>query len=365
MFWKRNWKPILSLILAVGLVAVALVGCGQKETSKGTSSPGTPSPGKADTAGKQGTSKAGGPEFVLKYAEANAYDNDNTAKAGEYFCKRVEELTDGRVKVEFYPGGQLGANERQYGEQMMAGVLDFAHVNAASIESLVPDLGILNVPYLIKGPDHYARIWSTKAGEYLQKKMNEKNLTVIGWFYCGDRNIFSKRPVKSLEDLNGLKLRTMQSEVIMDAWKALGAAPVPMPYGEVYSALQTGTVDAAENHSFAYSAMKFYEVAKYYNLTKHQGCSCMIVASSQTLKKLPDDLRNAVLQAGAEASAWLRGFNTLGWPSQLEWLKGKGVTIVEFDPKGVEEKIKPVHDKVAQKYGEIYQAIVDVAPRSK
>lgn len=358
MFWKRNWKAIWSLILVGGLVAAVLAGCGQKETSTGT-----PSPGKSDTAVKQETSKAGEPEFVFRYAEANAYDNDNTAKAGEYFCKRVEELTGGRVKVEFYPGGQLGASERQYGEQMMAGILDFAHVNAASIEGLVPDLGILNTPYLIKGEEHYNRIWSSKAGEYLQEKMNEKNLTVIGWFFCGYRNIFGNSPVKSLDDLKGLKLRTMQSEVIMDAWKALGAAPVPMPYGEVYSALQTGTVDAAENHSFAYSAMKFYEVAKYYNLTEHQGCSCMIVASSDTLKKLPDDLRNAVLQAGAEASAWLRGFNTLGWPSQLEWLKGKGVTIVEFDPKGVEEKIKPVHDKVAQKYGEIYQAVVDAAPK--
>jgi len=300
------------------------------------------------------------PEFVLRYAEINPL-SVHCALSSQYFCQRVRELTQGRVEVKFYHSSALGASERQYGEQVMLGMLDFARLASASIEGLVPELGILNVPYNIDYFEKFYNIEKSELGRYLEKKMNEKNMSILSWFDCATRNIFSIRPIKSLDDLKGVKIRVMESEIIIDAWKILGAQPVPMPYGEVYSALQTKTIDAAENMVFAYSGMKFYEVAPYYNLTEHQGCPCLLIASKSTLDKFPRDLRELVMRAGYETTTWMRGYKVEGIQTKLDYLKKEGVTIVDFDKTGLDDKMKQIAEKARNKFGEeLYQMWMEV-----
>lgn len=356
MSWQRPAKSIWGVVVVLLLVAVVLAGCAQKEAGTGA-----PSSGKVDTtarkeAGSQG--KAGMPqkaEFVLRFAQVNPEGDHAYAWTERFFCRRVEELTGGRVKVEYFPGGMLGGNERQYAEQLMTGVLDFAHLATAAISTIVPELDLMNVPMLLQNGEQYHYLWwHTRSGELLRKKLEEKNLVLIATRWCGERSVFAKRPVKSLEDLKGLKIRVMQSDTIIEAWKLLGAAPVPMAYGELYSALQTGTVDAGENMPMAYLMGKFYEVAPYYCLTKHQGCPCIVVASASTLNKLPPELREAVLQAGQEATAYMQGFTNRSWRTELQQIKELGKNIVEFDRTGVEDKLKPLYDKLSAQYPDIF-----------
>lgn len=355
-------QKIIVFVIAICLLAlVPLAGCGERKGGETGNVKGSNSTTSAAQEQSGAPKKA---DFVLRFAQTNAEGDHAYAWTERFFCRRVEELTGGRVKVEYFPGAMLGGNERQYAEQLMSGVLDFAHVATASISNIVPELDLVNVPLLLQnGEQYHYLMWHTRSGELLRKKLEEKNLVLLSTRWCGDRNIFAKRPVKSLEDLKGLKIRVMQSENIMEAWKLLGAAPVPMAYGELYSGLQTGTVDAGENMPMAYLMGKFYEVAPYYCLTKHAGCPCIIVASATTMNKLPPELREAVLQAGREATAYFQGFTNRSWRSELQQIKELGRNIVEFDRTGAEEKLKPLYDKLSAKYPDIFHDIQLVRER--
>jgi len=249
------------------------------------------------------------PEITLKFANANAWSTNNV-KAGAFFVERVKELTHGRVAIQYYPAGALGMNERAFAEQLQAGTLDLAHLATGSFSTMVPELGFFGLFYANRSPAHFYRITSSPIGKFMEKKSEEKGVKILGWYVCAMRSIFlTDKPIYTPEDLKGVKVRVMEDEMMINSFKALGASPVPLAYGEVYTALQTGVIDAAENHPTVYIGQKFYEPAPYYSLTEHMGCPCMVAISVKTWSKLDKEAQDAILQAEQEASAWLRGYN--------------------------------------------------------
>jgi TRAP-type C4-dicarboxylate transport system substrate-binding protein len=173
----------------------------------------------------------------------------------------------------------------------------------------------------------------------------------IGAFSVPPRNIYSnKRPITKPEDLKGLKFRTMQSPIQLKAWEILGAAPVAVAFQELYSALQTGVVDAAENPAFLVWGTKQYEAIDYYSLTRHQINTGMVVITEHGLNKVPEDLRQVVIDAGPVAA---NAGTKYVWDSNekfIELLRGAGIKVVEVDNKPFVERIAPLHDELAKEY---------------
>jgi len=289
------------------------------------------------------------PEITLKFANANAWSTNNV-KAGAFFEQRVKELTHGRVAIQYYPAGALGMNERAFAEQLQDGTLDLVHLATGSFSTMVPELRFFGLFYANQSPAHFYRITASPIG-------------ILGWYCCAMRSIFLKdKPIYKPEDLKGVKVRVMEDEMMINSFKALGASPVPLAYGEVYTALQTGVIDAAENHPTVYIGQKFYEPAPYYSLTEHMGCPCMVAISVKTWNKLDKEAQDAILQAEQEASAWLRGYNVYDIPRALKFLEDQGIKVNKVEKGPFIELMKPLLEKyipqiIGEELYEIYKAI--------
>lgn len=302
------------------------------------------------------------PEITLKFANANPIAV-NTCKAGVYFSERVAELTNGRIKVEYYHSGALGMNERVFAEQLAAGTLDLSHLASASFSTMVPALGVLSLGYVTQNPAHWYRLISSPIGKFLENEAEKKDVKILNWYCCAMRSIFlRKKPINTLEDLEGVKIRTMEDKMQMETFKALGAKPVPLAYGEVYTALQTGVIDAAENHPTVYIGGKYYEVAPYYSLTEHMGCPCLVAMSLKTWRKLDKEAQSSVLRAAQEEMGWIRGYNVYDFEKNYKWLKDKGIKVNRVDKDKFLEKLKPLHEKyiptlIGKDLYEVYKSI--------
>jgi tripartite ATP-independent transporter DctP family solute receptor len=303
------------------------------------------------------------PQTVLKLANANPL-TVNTAKSKMFFCERVNELTHGRIKVEYYHSGALGRNERVLAEQLQVGTLDLSHLASASYSTIVPELGILSLGYFVRNYGHWYRIMASPIGDFLKEKSEEKGIKILGYYVCAMRNVFlADHPVHTPEDFKGVKIRVMEDKMSIETFKALGAIPTPLPYGEVYTALQTGVVDAAENHITAYLGMKFNEPAPYYSLTEHMGCPCLLAMSLKTWDALDKEAQDAVLQAAKEELGWIRGYNVYDIPRAMKYAQEEeGVKINTIDKQKFVDVVKPLHDKyIPQLIGEdlykVYKSI--------
>jgi len=276
-----------------------------------------------------------------------------------FFCERVKELTGGRIAVEYYHSGALGANERVFAEQLRDGVLDMSHLATASYSTMVPELGVLSLGYVIKSLDHWYRVTASPIGKFLEAKSEEQGIKILNWYNCAPRNVFlAAHPIYTPKDLEGVKIRVMEDKMQIETFKALGAVPTPLPYGEVYTALQTGVVDAAENHITAYLGMKFDEPAPYYSLTGHMGCPCLLAVSLKTWNALDKEAQDAIQQAAREEVGWLRGFNVYDIPRALKYAEAeRGVKINAVDKDAFIKVVTPLHDRFIPEFigAELYE----------
>ena len=269
------------------------------------------------------------------------------------FKKLVEQNSNGRIEVKVIGGGQLGDMPQIY-ENLRLGTIDCSGFDAATAGPFIPEYSFVGAPLVVQSRKH-ADLLSDPSRPYFKtiaKLLREKmKVVAIGAFSVPPRNIYSNiRPVTKPEDLKGLKFRTMQSPIQLRSWKILGAAPLAVAFQELYSALQTGVVDAAENPAFLVWGTKQYETIKYYSLTQHQINTGMVVITEHALNKVPEDLRQVVIDAGPVAAA---AGTKYVWDSNekyIELLKGAGIKVVEVDNKPFVEKIAPLHDELAKEY---------------
>ncbi|WP_069999320.1 TRAP transporter substrate-binding protein [Cellulosilyticum sp. I15G10I2] len=278
---------------------------------------------------------------VVLNAATNNPKTSGHYKGLEIFKALVEERTDGVVQVELYSDAVLG-DEEQMAEGMQMGTVDVMMAASAKYANFVPEMDIYSPPYTFKSWDHMLAVVDSDVNDKIAKAVKERRGDIyLGVFTDGVRNVFTKKPVNNLDDIKGLKLRTMTGPNETNSWKALGANPTPLAYTELYAALESGVVDGAENSMAAILNMKFYESCKYVYRTQHNYLTLPFFISAKAVEKIPADLRDVVIQAGMDTCK-----EQISWAiesdkkAQETLVKEHGVTIVEMTKEDHERALE-------------------------
>lgn len=309
-------------------------------------------------AGQQQGSSTGDKPVVLKLGHVNS-DKDLWQDGSLKFAELVSQKTGGKVKVEVYPSSQLG-NDRDMAEGLQMGSVDFALI-AGVLGNFEPSIQLLEMPYLFRDDDHLRKVLYGPIGQEIFDKLL-KNASIRGLAYWdrGPREVTSNKPINSPADLKGLKIRVPEIPPMVAAWKAMGANPTPMAFGEVYTALQQHTIDAQENPiSIIYSA-RFNEVQKYLAMTNHKYEYVILAMSDKTYQKLTPDQQKAVEEAAKEAADYYNNLVTSKTDQMLQELKDKGMQVTTPNAEEFAKLAKTTHAEFANKYGkDIYDRIIN------
>ncbi|CAN7454034.1 TRAP transporter substrate-binding protein [Pararhizobium sp. LjRoot238] len=239
-------------------------------------------------------------EFNLKASHSAA--NTEPYQTGlQTFADRVRELSGGRVEVTIYPNNQLG-NEKEVLEGLLLGTVDFAVTANGVLGNFVPSVGIFDLPFLFRDREHLYKVMDGPVGDQLKADVTGPGFHLLAFYEAGIRHLLTKTPVESIGDLANLKIRTMQVPAHISAFKAFGANPTPMAYGELYGAIQSGVVDGAEAANSNYYAQKFFEVAPNYAQISWTALVAELLMSETRLKSFPEEIQQAILQAAAESA---------------------------------------------------------------
>ncbi len=282
----------------------------------------------------------------LRLAETHPADYPTT-KGDLEFARLIKERTNGRITVDVYPGAQLG-EEKAALEQVQLGAIDFTRVSVSVTASFAPKLNALQLPYLYRDADHMWKVLNGPVGNELLASMDSANFIGIGWYDGGTRNFYTKKLVKSPADLKGLKIRVQQSALMVGLVESLGAVATPLPYGEVYSALQTGVIDGAENNFPSYLTQSHYENAKFYVKDAHTRVPEILVGSKVSLSKLAKRDIEIIKKAAKDSlPLQIKLWNAYEKESETK-VKAAGCTVTELSAKEVQafmDAMKPLYDK--------------------
>lgn len=285
-------------------------------------------------------------ETVLRLAYA---ENSQPVKdALRFLGDRIEEQTHGDIKVMYFPDGQLGG-ERELVELTQVGVVDITKVSSGLMESFSPMYGVFSLPYLFADRDEYYKVMDNPdVMTPVYQSTQAQGFVGVGWYDSGARNFYmSKAPVRSIDDLKGKKIRVMQSDTAIRTLKLLGASPIAMSQAEVYTSLQQGILDGAENNEFALTIARHGEVARFYTYDMHTRIPDILLMSSLTLEKLtPEQQRivNEAIKASIE-------FEKSAWDAEIE--KTKQQAVKDFNVEFFDIDIKPFQQAVQPIYADL------------
>jgi tripartite ATP-independent transporter DctP family solute receptor len=294
------------------------------------------------------------------------YDQPKTTGygfAGDVFEQKLGELSNSTMKVNQFPGAQLG-QEPVMLQKLRSGDIDFIITSSANGATLSPELGVMSLHYLFRDEDHLAKAVSSPELNDAIKQMVSDTVDgahVLTVMTLGFRNIYSKEEVTSVDDLNGKKIRVQATKTEDTHFPAYGAQPVHMPFGEVYTSLQTGVVDMAENGVNVYLSNKHYEVAPVMSFTQHEANNNLLWVSDKTWQSLSDEQKVWVEEAAAEVGK-LEPPHALELEQEsAEKLKGIGVKIVEdVDKSGFIAAAQPIQDQLAKELGPNAVGVVEI-----
>ena len=294
------------------------------------------------------------------------YDQPETTGygfAGDVFEQKLAELSNGTMKVNQFPGAQLG-QEPVMLQKLRSGDIDFIITSSANGATLSPELGVMSLHYLFRDEDHLAKaVASPELNDAIKQMVSETvdGAHVLTLMTLGFRNIYSKEEVTSVDDLQGKKIRVQATKTEDTHFPAYGAQPVHMPFGEVYTSLQTGVVDMAENGVNVYLSNKHYEVAPVMSFTQHEANNNLLWVSDKTWQSLSDEQKAWVEEAGAEVGK-LEPPHALELEQEsAEQLKGIGVKIVEgVDKSGFIAAAQPIQDQLAKELGPNAESVVEI-----
>ena len=267
------------------------------------------------------------------------------------FKKLLEERSKGRIKADIFPAAQLGSEVAMV-EGLRLGSIDVICANAPNAAAFIPELGLFSVAYLFKDLAHFERVVNDPA---FAKRIDEiiagKNIGIkrIGFYAAGVRNIYSRKgSVAGPDDLKGVKIRVQNNPIEVKVWRAFGAIPTPMNFGEVYQALQSGVLDAAENGLAVIESNKHYEAAKFITQSEHQRNLSALYINEKKLASMPADLQKIVLDAAAEAAVHERKRDAELVAAAANGLKSKGAVLTSPDKAKFIALIAPIQDEVAK-----------------
>lgn len=265
-----------------------------------------------------------------------------------YFGEQLEKISEGKFKVQIYPSQQLGT-ERQCLELLQIGSLDMTKVSAGVLENFSPSIKVFGIPYMFKDKEHTFRVLDGPIGEELLAGTEKYWLKGLGYYDSGSRSFYTiDRPVEQPNDLEGLKIRVMESQTAIDMVKSFGGSPTPISWGELYTALQQGVVDGAENNPPSFYLSRHYEVCKYYIIDEHTVLPDVVLMSTHLWKTLNDQEQKWIQEAMDLSVIEQRRLWSVSEQESLEAVKAAGVQVSYPDKIPFAEMSKSVADQYAK-----------------
>ena len=265
-------------------------------------------------------------------------------KAMEFMAERVKEKSGGKLTVEIFPSGQLGS-ERESLELLQIGSLGMTKVSAAVMESFSPTFKVLSLPYIFKDKEHYYRVLEGEIGKELLEDGREFWLRGLTYYDAGSRSFYTtNRPIRKPEDLRGLKIRVQDSNTAISMVNAFGGAATPISWGELYTALQQGVVDGAENNPPSFYLSRHYEVSKYYSLNEHTMVPDILMISTKVWDSLTEQEQQWLMEAVEESVPVQRKLWAEAEQEALDAVEAAGVEIIHPDKEPFAELVEPLYE---------------------
>lgn len=243
-----------------------------------------------------------------------------TAQSVRFMGDQIEAMSEGKIKVKQYPSAQLG-QEKDTILATMFGAIDINRINAAPLGNIATELQVLSLPYLFRDKDHMYQVLEGEIGEQLLSYLTPHNLVGLAFLDSGARSFYTKKPINTLSDMKGLKIRVQNTDMFVTMMDLLGANATPMSFGQVYESLLTGVIDGAENNWPSYVSTRHFEAAKYYTLDQHSMVPEIILMSKETWDNLTDDQQKLIKDAARLATQHMRVL----WEERVEQAKKKAL----------------------------------------
>lgn len=296
---------------------------------------------------EQKTAGGGSRSRQIVFKLGHSLDTGHPVHAALEFMKtRLEELSGGQATIDIYPSEVLGS-ETQCIEQLQNGSLAMTKTSTSIMENFIPAMSVFGLPYVFRDADHFWNVLNGDIGQDLLDEGESKFLRGLCYYDAGSRNFYTKStPIRTPEDLTGLKIRVQNSKTAMDMVKAMGAAPTPISWGELYSALAQGTVDGAENNPPSFTSNKHYEVCKHFALDGHTRIPDMLIISTKVWNRLDPQMQDWLQQAADESCEFERRLWKEKTDEALDIARAEGVTVYEVDTSLFAAKVAPMLEEV-------------------
>lgn len=299
------------------------------------------------------------PEVVLKLGHGLDITHP-VHKAMVYMAEKVAEKSRGRMKVEIFPNEQLGT-EKELIEALQLGYLAMTKTSSAPMEGFVPEMKIFGIPYLFRDSEHFWKVLKGPIGKELLLAGQSKGLRGLCYYDAGARSFYAKKEIHSPADLKGLKIRVQNSIMSMKMVKAMGGSSTPIPYGELYTALDQGVVDAAENNPPSFCTSRHYEICKYYILDEHTRLPDILVISTRVWKNLTPEFQQILQEAVDESVEYQRKIWTEAEEADMKKVQDEGVKVIRPDKEPFRASVKSVWDEFnGTDIGELIKRIQEV-----
>lgn len=336
-------KKYLSLLLALSM-ALTLAACGGSGSS-GSSTGGSDASGSGTSGSGDGSAA---PAVTLKFA----CDDTTTSSyylALEEFEKEVEEKSGGTIAVDLYGDAALGSATDTI-EGMNLGTIECVFASTAAISAFVPEFYYVDAPFIFRNAEHAHAVVDGEVGEIIaQASMDGQGIRILGWYDTGFRNIYSTKAVRSIDELKGLKIRTMESDLHTATFESLGCMPTPMSSSEVYTSLSQGTIDAAENCYSYVVNQSMYEVCPYIINTGHFYGFCVIMIAEKVFQSLTPEQQEIVTTAAANSVTYQRDLIDQQNTEAADFLAEKGIEFIDLDRDALKETAQSVYTNYADR----------------
>ncbi|HXZ44213.1 MAG TPA: TRAP transporter substrate-binding protein [archaeon] len=311
-----------------------------------------------------GIARAG--EMTLRLGTSQPPKGGFLGETPKVFADALEQSTKGQVKVKVFYSGSLSSNEQELLEMAQSGATDFGIGATTYVLGWAPSFKVFDLPYLFEGVEHFKKVVQGPVGERLAKQVEPHGVVLLTYILPGVRSVFNNvRPINSLEEAKGLKIRSMQSPVYVDMFKAMGMLPTAMPASELYTSLQTGVVDAGENDPASVVSWGWVDVIKYYSLDEHSiSCNVMVI-NKKRFDSFPPDIQKAIREAGKTAENYQLDYIQKATAENLEKIKAKGVKVnVITNKKPFQESVGHIIAQYEKEIGpDVIQMVRDAAKK--
>lgn len=269
----------------------------------------------------------------------------------------IDQKSDGKLEVRIYPSQQLGS-ERELLELLQIGSLDVTKVSGAVLENFVPQTRVFSLPYLFRDKQHYFNVLDGEIGQELLLAGEDYWLRGLTYYDAGQRSFYTQeQPIRTPEDLEGLKIRVQESPMAVNMIRTLGGSPTPISWGELYTALQQGIVDGAENNPPSYQSSRHYEVSNYFSLDEHTAIPDVLLISTETWNDLTDQQQQWIQAAADSSKKYQRKIWAEAEEEALKTVQEAGVEVIRPDKEPFQEKAQAIYEEFEKSEPEFFKLI--------